>query len=93
MFKYQMIINIKNPDYIPRDKHSEEDDDMSHNEYYINFKCVEDSIDQCLDIFYLYYYKIMHDYNISNQDLIDSMHINKINTKLCPQWADLFFEK
>lgn len=82
MIKYQVLVHYKNWEYDSLDPNSQE--------YTINFKCVRDTISQCLDVLYRKYNHVMQKENITNNDLADCMMINRIDTEKCPKWEKMF---
>lgn len=90
MYKYQIMVNVRNPYYEAPTRASDNIDDIKHKEYWINFKCIEDSIEKCLDKFFNKYEDLIKKYQISQDELCESMYLTKIDTEICPKWKKLF---
>ena len=89
MIKYHMIINVKNPHFIPTARIVRE---TENPEYSISFKCIRDSIHDCIESFLEKYDSVIKKERFTWDELDSCVTFSKIDTELCPTWEKLYFE-
>lgn len=93
MKKYHIITNLKNDNYVHPEKWDSTTTDQNKKEYYISFKCIGDSYNECIEKLFERYHKIISKNSILNIDIEDATIFNVIDTEKCPRWEKMFLEK
>lgn len=86
MYKFFVMIHIKNENF---DCSNKKDPSMS-NLYHINYKCMKETLYECIEEIYNKFNKIIIKNNIDNATIEENLIVTKINTEICPKYESLF---